>query len=96
MATAMNTLFRTTGGVVGPTIASVVLAEYLSPLMIQAPRGPVPGPRLPNATAFTDIFLTALGISLAGMLVTLFVTSRAGEIEAMSPSKRQLQLYDRW
>ena len=66
MATAMNTLFRTTGGVVGPTIASVVLAEYLSPLMIQAPRGPVPSSRLSNATAFNYIFFTALGISLVG------------------------------
>jgi hypothetical protein len=53
MATAMNTLFRTTGGVVGSTIAGVFLAEYLSPLTIQTPRGPLPGPRLPNATAFT-------------------------------------------
>ena len=66
MATAMNTLFRTTGGVVGSTIVGFLLAEYLSPLSIQTPRGPVPGPRIPNATAFTDIFLTALGISLAG------------------------------
>jgi hypothetical protein len=85
MATAMNTLFRTTGGVVGSTIASVPLAEYLSPPTIQMPRSPVPGPRLHNATAFTDIFLTALGISLARMLVTRFVTSRAGEIEAYEP-----------
>ena len=85
MATAMNTLFRTTGGVVGPTIASVVLAEYLSPLMIQAPRGPVPSSRLSNATAFNYIFFTALGISLVGVLVTLFVASRAGEIGAYEP-----------
>jgi ABC-type lipoprotein release transport system permease subunit len=87
MATAMNTLFRTTGGVVGPTIASVVLAEYLSPLMIQAPRGPVPSSRLSKATAFNYIFFTALGISLVGVLVTLFVTSRAAEIEAYEPVK---------
>ena len=85
MAIAMNTVFRTTGGVVGPTIAGVLLAEYLSPLTIQTLRGPVLGPLLPNATAFTDIFLTALGISLVGVLVTLFVTSRAGEIEVYEP-----------
>ncbi|MGZ4869053.1 MAG: hypothetical protein ACXV2F_01650 [Halobacteriota archaeon] len=85
MATAMNTLFRTTGGVVGPTIASVVLAEYLSPLMIQAPRGPVPSSRLSNVTAFNYVPLTWLGISLAEMLVKLFVTSKAGEIEAYKP-----------
>jgi len=85
MATAMNTLFRTTGGVVGSTIAGVFLAEYLSPLMIQAPRGRVPSSRLSNATAFNYIFFTALGISLVGVLVTLFVTSRAGVIEAYEP-----------
>jgi MFS family permease len=82
IATAMNTLFRTAGGVIGPTIASVFLAEYVSPLVIQTPRGPIPGPLLPNATAFNYIFLTALAISLVGVLVTLFVTSRAAEIEA--------------
>jgi hypothetical protein len=66
MATAMNTLFRTTDGVVGSTIASVPPAEYLSPLTIHTPRAAVPSPCLPNATAFTDIFLTAPGVSLAG------------------------------
>ena len=86
IATAMNTLFRTAGGVIGPTIASVFLAEYVS-LVIQTPRGPIPGPLLPNATAFNYIFLTALGISLVGVLVTLFVASRAAEIEAYEPVK---------
>jgi MFS family permease len=85
MATAMNTLFKTTGGVVGPTIAGVFLAQYISPLIIQTPRGPISGPLLPNATAFNYIFLTALGISIVGVLVTLLVNSRAGEIEVYEP-----------
>jgi len=85
MATAMNTLFRTTGGVVGPTIAGVFLAQYVSPLIIQTPRGPISGPLLPNATAFNYIFLTALAISIVGVLVTLLVNSRAGEIEVHEP-----------
>ncbi len=85
MAIAMNTVFRTTGGVVGPTIAGALLAEYLAPVVIQTPRGPVLGPLLPNATALNYIFLTSLGISLVGVLVTLFVTSRAGEIEVYEP-----------
>jgi hypothetical protein len=80
----MNTLYRTTGGVVGPTMASALLAE---PRVIRTPRGPVPGPLLPNATAFNYIFLTALGISLVGVLVTLIVTSRAAEIGADEPVK---------
>jgi hypothetical protein len=87
IATAMNTLFRNAGGVIGPTIASVLLAEYVSPLVIQTPRGPIPSPLLPNAAAFNYIFLTALAISLVGVLVTLFVTSRAAAIEAYEPVK---------
>jgi MFS family permease len=42
MATAMNTLFRTTGGVVGPTIAGVFLAQYVSPFIIQTQGAPSP------------------------------------------------------
>jgi hypothetical protein len=81
IATAMNTIFRTIGGVIGPTIAGVFLARYISPLVIQTPRGPVMGPLLPNATAFNYIFLTALGVSLVGVLVTLLVKVKGTEIE---------------
>ena len=35
--------------------------------------------------AFNYIFLTALGISIVGVLVTLLVNSRAGEIEVHEP-----------
>ena len=81
IATAMNTIFRTIGGVIGPTIAGVLLARYVSPLVIQTPRGPIMGPLLPNATAFNYIFLTALGVSLVGVLVTLLVKVKGTEIE---------------
>ncbi len=81
IATAMNTIFRTVGGVVGPTIAGVFLARYVSPLIIQTPRGPVTGPLLPTATAFDSIFLTALGVSLVGIVVTLLVKGNGTEIE---------------
>jgi hypothetical protein len=83
----MNTLFRTAGGVLGPTIAGAPLAEYDSPLVIQTPRGPIPCPLLPNATAFNDVFFTAPGMSFVGGVVTLFVTSRAAETEAYEPVK---------
>jgi MFS family permease len=73
IATAMNTIFRTIGGVVGPTIAGVYLARYKSPIMIPTPRGLIAGPLLPNHTAFDYIFLTALGISLVGVVLTLFI-----------------------
>ena len=81
IATAMNTIFRTIGGVIGPTIAAVFLARYVSPLVIQTPRGPIMGPLIPNATAFNYIFLTALGISLVGLLMALLVKEKGTEIE---------------
>ena len=81
IATAMNSTFRTIGGVIGPTIAGVFLARYVSPLVIQTPRGPIMGPLIPNATAFNYIFLTALGISLVGLLMALLVKEKGTEIE---------------
>jgi hypothetical protein len=77
VATGMNTVFRTIGGSVGPTISSVFLVAYVSPLIIQTPRGPVQGPLIPNATAFDYIFLTGIGIALIAMLVTLLIKGSA-------------------
>jgi MFS family permease len=73
IATGMNTEFRTIGGALGPTIAGVFLAAYVSPLIIQTPRGPIMGPPLPNATAFNYIFLTGSGLAVVAMLVTLLI-----------------------
>jgi EmrB/QacA subfamily drug resistance transporter len=81
IATAMNTIFRTVGGVVGPTIAGVLLARYVSPLIIQTPRGPVTAALIPNATAFNYIFLAALGVSLIGVLVAFFIKESGTEIQ---------------
>ena len=39
------------------------------------------GPLLPNATAFNYIFLTALGISLVGVVVTVLVKVKGTDIE---------------
>jgi EmrB/QacA subfamily drug resistance transporter len=83
IATAMNTIFRTIGGVVGPTIAGVYLARYKSPITIPTPRGLIVGPLLPNHTAFDYIFLTALGISLMGVVLTLFI--KRTDFEVMTP-----------
>ncbi len=80
IATAMNTIFRTIGGVVGPTIAGVYLTRYRSPIMIPTPRGLITGPLLPNQTAFNYIFLTALGISLVGIVLTLFIKQAGPEV----------------
>jgi hypothetical protein len=40
---------------------------------------------LPNATAFNYILLTVLGISIVGVLVTLLVNNRVGEIQMYEP-----------
>jgi EmrB/QacA subfamily drug resistance transporter len=80
IATAMNTIFRTIGGVIGPTIAGVYLTRYKSPIMIPTPRGLITGPLLPNHTAFDYIFLTALGISLVGIVLTLFIKQAGPEV----------------
>ena len=80
IATAMNTIFRTIGGVIGPTIAGVYLARYKSPIMIPTPRGLITGPLIPNHTAFDYIFLTALGISLIGIVLTLFIKQAGLEV----------------
>lgn len=48
IATAMNTIFRTIGAVIGPAIAGVFLARYVSPLVAQASFGSVMGPLVPN------------------------------------------------
>ena len=85
IATAMNSTFRTIGGVIGPTIAGVFLARNVSPLVIQTPRGPVMGPLIPNATAFNYIFLTALGVSLVGVLVTFLIKGKGTETERQRP-----------
>jgi hypothetical protein len=77
IATRMNTEFRTVGGAVGPAITGVFLAAYVSPLVIQTPRGPVMGPLLPNATAFDYIFLVGFGISVVAMLATLLIKGPA-------------------
>jgi len=92
----MNTLFRTAGGVLGPTIAGAPLAEYDSPLVIQTPRGLIPCPLLPNATAFNDVFFTAPGISFVGGCDANSLRAERQRQRRMSLSKRQLQPYDRW
>lgn len=54
IATAMNTIFRTIGAVIGPAIAGyslrggLFLARYVSPLVAQASFGSVMGPLVPN------------------------------------------------
>jgi len=73
IATGTNAFFRTIGSAVGPSIAGVYLAQYVSPLIIQTPRGPVTGPLLPNTIAFDHIFLTGLGLIVVAMLVTLLI-----------------------
>jgi hypothetical protein len=43
------------------------------------------GPLIPNATAFNYIFLTALGVSLVGVLVTFLIKGKGTETERQRP-----------
>jgi EmrB/QacA subfamily drug resistance transporter len=90
-ATGMMTIFRTVGSAVGPVITGVYLTQYVSPLIIQTPRGPVMGPLLPNGTAFDYIFLTALGISIIGVLVALLIKGGSGEVQKQEQAENVTQ-----
>ena len=79
IATAMNTTFRTVGGVVGPTIAGVFLTQYTTLIPKPTPHGLMMIP-VPSETAFNYIFLTAIGISIIGMFVILLIKGRSGEV----------------
>ena len=84
IATEMNTIFRTIGGVVGPAIAGVYLAQYVSSLIIQTPRGPLMGPLLPSETAFNYMLPTALAIPRLGVLMAL-LKGNGTETEMQEP-----------
>ena len=79
IATAMNTIFRTVGGVVGPTIVGVYLTQYTTLIPKPTPHGLMTIP-IPSETAFNYIFLTALGISIIGIFVILLIKDRSDEV----------------
>jgi len=89
IATAMNTIFRTVGGVIGPTIVGVYLTQYTTLIPKPTPHGLMMIP-VPSNTAFDYIFLTALGIAIVGILVTLLITGRSDQvhIEGEEPVRR--------
>jgi MFS family permease len=89
IATAMNTIFRTVGGVIGPTIVGVYLTQYTTLIPKITPHGLMMIP-VPSNTAFDYIFLTALGIAIMGILVILLIKGRSDQvhIEGEEPVKR--------
>ena len=79
IATGMNFIFRTVGGVVGPTIVGVYLTQYTTLIPKPTPHGLMMIP-VPSNTAFDYIFLTASGISLVGVFIILLIKSRRDEV----------------
>jgi MFS family permease len=80
IATGIMTIFRTVGGAVGPVITGAYLAQYTTLIPKSTPRGLMMIP-IPSDTAFDYIFLTALGISIIGVLMTLLIKGRSGEVQ---------------
>jgi len=79
IATAMNTIFRTVGGVVGPTIVGVYLTQYTTLIRKPTPHGLMMIP-IPSDTAFDYIFLTALGVAIIGIFVILLIKGRSDQV----------------
>jgi len=81
IATGMNTIFRTVGGVIGPTIVGVYLTQYTTLVPKPTPHGLMMIP-IPSDTAFDYIFLTALGIAIIGILVVLLIKGSSNKMGA--------------
>ena len=89
-ATGMNTVFRTVGGSVGPTIAGRSSSPRPSaPIIIQTARGPIIGPSLPTATAFDYIFLTGFGLAVVAMIVTLLIKGPVKVTESVTQAAEE-------
>ena len=72
ISTAMNTVLRTSGSVVGPAIAAVVISQN-SHLVMQP--GGIPTV-LPDDIAYKMIFLSSAVVMFLGVLVSLLLTNR--------------------
>jgi len=88
IATAMNTIFRTVGGVIGPTIVGVYLTQYTTLIPKPTPHGLMMIP-VPSNTAFDYIFLTALGIAIIGILVILLIKGRSDQVHVEEKGERE-------
>jgi EmrB/QacA subfamily drug resistance transporter len=90
IATGIMTIFRTVGGAVGPVITGVYLAQYTTLIPKSTPSG-LMMIAIPSDTAFNYIFLTALGISVIGVLVTLLIKGRSGEVQMQEQAENVTQ-----
>ncbi len=77
ISAAMNTVFRTTGSVVGPAIAAVVISQNSHPVM--QPGGVIS--IIPDDVAYNMIFIASAVVMFLGVVVSLFLTNRKGHGE---------------
>jgi len=74
VGTAMNTVFRTMGGAVGPAIAGAVMSTYQSPLVFNL-NGLYIVKFLPSDYSFSLIFELSLSRSLILTILTTFTNN---------------------
>ena len=84
VSTAMNMIVRTSGSVVGPALAAVIISMNSHP-------GVIPGTEIPDDLAYQVIFLMSAAVMAVGVLFSLFLSNKralpeSGRFAAASPA----------
>ena len=79
VGSAVYTVMRSLGNVIGPTVAAAYLLTYSAPLPI--PTGGFTAVSFPTQTAFDYIYLTTIGIALVGVMTSLLIRGDDTKVE---------------
>ncbi|HEX7392198.1 MAG TPA: MFS transporter [Thermoplasmata archaeon] len=81
ISTAMNMIIRTSGSVVGPALAAVIISDYSHPI-------PGTGVMVPDDQAYQIIFIMASAFMAVGVLFSLLLPNKKAlpELEKTGPS----------
>jgi MFS family permease len=85
VGSAVYTVMRSLGNVIGPTVTAAFLLTYRAPLPIPIPSG-VKMVSFPAPVAFDYIFLTTIAIALVGVVTSLLVRGDAAKLEHHAPA----------
>jgi amino acid transporter len=80
VGSAVYTVMRSLGNVIGPTIAAAYLLTYTASLPIHTALG-ITAVSFPTQTAFDYIFLTTIGIALVGVVTSLLIRGDDAKVE---------------
>jgi hypothetical protein len=67
----MNTLIRTIGSSIGPVIATVYMDSYTAWIIYVFNNKYLPLASVPSSTAFNYIYITAIGLMLVNLIISL-------------------------